>query len=162
MPAPLDIDALYRTHGSAVLRRAREILGHEADAHEVLQDVFASLVSRPEQFAGRSTAMTFLYRVTTNLCLNRIRNARTRLRLLETKAAGGPEGPADDPEARSVVRDILAQLDDDTARAVVYYYVDEMSQAEAAELMGCSRRHVGNLLERFREAQRRPTPEATC
>jgi RNA polymerase sigma-70 factor, ECF subfamily len=30
----------------------------------------------------------------------------------------------------------------------VYYHLDRMSHAEIAELLGCSRRHVVNLLER--------------
>jgi RNA polymerase sigma factor (sigma-70 family) len=150
MPA-LDIDALYRSHGPSVLRRARALMGNDADAKEVLHDVFTSLCQHPEQFEGRSSPMTFLYRATTNRCLNAIRNSRTRLRLLEHNAASAVHDPG--PEATAVVRGALAELPDDIATAVVYYYVDEMSHAEVAELMGCSRRHVGNLLARFHERQ---------
>jgi DNA-directed RNA polymerase specialized sigma24 family protein len=35
------------------------------------------------------------------------------------------------------------------ALVAVYYYVDELSHAEIARIMGCSSRHVGNLLERL-------------
>jgi RNA polymerase sigma-70 factor (ECF subfamily) len=41
-------------------------------------------------------------------------------------------------------------LPDDEARAAVYHYVDGMSHREVAEMLGCSRRHVGDLLERLR------------
>ncbi len=133
------------------MRRARRILGSEADAHEVVQDVFLSLVDRPEQFEGRSSLTTFLYRATTNRCLNHIRNTKTRVRLLEARAGSEPEG-ASGPEERTIVRDLLQRLPDEQARAVVYYYVDEMSQMEISELLGCSRRHVGNLLERVRRS----------
>lgn len=150
MTASVDIEALYRSHGSSVLRRARAILGSDADAKEVLQDVFASLLQRPDQFAGRGSAMAFLYRATTHRCLNHLRNARTRLRLLQAREAGKGEGdPHGSPEAKSLVVDLLRTLPDDIAQAVVYYYVDEMSHAEIAEMIGCSRRHVGNLLARF-------------
>ncbi len=110
-----------------------------------------SLVDRPEQFEGRSSLMTFLYRATTNRCLNHIRNARTRVRLLEARAGSESEGVSG-PEQRTIVRDLLQRLPDEQASAVVYYYVDEMSQAEISELLGCSRRHVGNLLDRVRRS----------
>jgi DNA-binding transcriptional regulator LsrR (DeoR family) len=41
----------------------------------------------------------------------------------------------------------------------VHYYFDQMTQAEIAEVMGCSRRHVGDLLERFRREMERERSE---
>ncbi|MBL4689696.1 MAG: sigma-70 family RNA polymerase sigma factor [Nannocystaceae bacterium] len=153
------IAAAYRTHGPSVLRRARRILANDADAREVVQDVFLSLVDRPEQFSGRSSLMTFLYRATTNRCLNHIRNAKTRLRLLEQRGAVDvEEGPG--AEQQAIVRDLLRQLPEEQAQALVYYYVDEMSQAEISDVLGCSRRHVGNLLERVRAAAEQPEARA--
>jgi len=43
----------------------------------------------------------------------------------------------------------LEQLPRALAEVAVYYYVDELSQQEIADLMGCSRRHVGHLIERL-------------
>src|SRR6185295_11319815 len=80
---PLPLEQLYRRHGHVVLRRARRLLGSDDEAQEVLQELFASLVARPDAFAGRSAVTTWLYGATTNLCLNRLRNARTQQRLLE-------------------------------------------------------------------------------
>jgi RNA polymerase sigma-70 factor (ECF subfamily) len=39
-------------------------------------------------------------------------------------------------------------LPEDVAAAVVYHHLDGMTHAEVAELLGCSRRQVGYLLER--------------
>jgi DNA-directed RNA polymerase specialized sigma24 family protein len=44
-----DIAAIYRQHGHLVLRRALHILNDAQEAEDVLQDVFASLVDRPER-----------------------------------------------------------------------------------------------------------------
>ena len=44
---------LYCRHAASVYRRALSLLGQEADAHEVLKDVFVSLLERPDQFEGR-------------------------------------------------------------------------------------------------------------
>ena len=150
---PIDIDEVYRKHGYFVLRRARRILGDEQEAQEVLQEVFVSLVRRPGQFAGRSRITTFLASAATHACLNRIRSRRVReravVRLTEEEgaapAAGTPEG-----ESRVAVRELLASLPEEVAIAAVHFYLDEMTQDEIAEVMGCSRRHVGHLLERLR------------
>lgn len=149
------IERLYRDHGHAVLRRARQIVGDESEARDVLQDVFASLVEKPEQFQQRSAITTWLYSVTTHACLNRLRNARNRARLLENNVT--PLRPRSAPptsEQSAMARELLACLPEEQAQAAIYYYVDQMTQQEIADLMGCSRRHVGHLLERMQRRAR--------
>ena len=142
-------DALYRRHAPAVFRRARRLLGSESDAHEIVQEVFLSLLERPEQYGARSALTTFLYASTTHACLNRLRNQRTRARLLtEHTQEGPPETSEWTQEEVLLLRRALAELPDETARALVYYCVDGMSHEEIARLLGCSRRHVGDLLAR--------------
>ena len=51
-------------------------------------------------------------------------------------------------ETLATARQILGRMPEDLASAVAYYYCDEMSHEEIAKVMGCSRRHVGNLIER--------------
>lgn len=141
---------LYRTHAPAVFRRARRLLGSESDAHEIVQEVFLSLFERPEQYGARSALTTFLYSATTHACLNRLRNQRTRARLLteHTQERDLPEASAWTQERALMLRRALAELPEETARALVYHCVDGMSHEEIARLLGCSRRHVGDLLAR--------------
>ena len=61
---------------------------------------------------------------------------------------GLPESGGSRGEAAAEVRRLLALLPDDVAAAVVYHHLDGMTHAEVAELLGCSRRQVGYLLER--------------
>lgn len=145
----LDVEALYRSYGHSVLRRARQILANDDDAREILQEIFVGLVSRPDQFDRRSTPSTFLYAVTTHACLAKLRDRKNRLRLVDQHVR--PWTTELDPrsaDAASIVRGVLAQLPDEEARAAVYYHLDGMTHAEIAEVLGCSRRHVGDLLER--------------
>ena len=145
----LDVEMLYRKYGHSVLRRARQILVSDDEAAEVMQELFASLVARPEQFDGRCAPSTYLYAATTHACLSRLRNRRNRHRLIDEQVR--PWTTEVDPrsaDAASMVRDLLARLTDDEARAAVYHYLDGMSQAEIAEVLGCSRRNVAKLLER--------------
>ena len=145
----LDVEALYRTYGHSVLRRARQILASDADARDVMQEIFAGLVARPSQFARRSSASTFLYAMTTNACLQRLRDATNRLRLVDQHVRPWTtDVDPRSPETVAAVRRALARLPIDEAAAAVYYHLDGMSHAEIAEVLACSPRHVGDLLER--------------
>ena len=155
------IEALYRSHGHIVLRRARMLPGSEADAQEALQEVFASLLRSPETVRNARSLVGWLYRATTHFCLNQLRNLRTGARLLESRApAPVREVSAFNVEATAELRRVLALLAADVAAAVVYYHLDGMTHAEVADLLGCSRRQVGYLLERARESLARAEQSA--
>jgi RNA polymerase sigma-70 factor (ECF subfamily) len=47
------------------------------------------------------------------------------------------------------LRSALRELPEPLAHVAVYYYMDELTQDEISRILGCSRRHVGNLLERL-------------
>src|SRR5947207_42585 len=117
-PVTLDgaaIGRLYRSHGHIVLRRARSLLGSEADAQEALQEVFASLLREPAAVERNATG--WLYQATTHYCLNLIRNRRTGARLLEQRGPPLSEAPGS-AEALAEVRRLLAQMPEDVAAAV--------------------------------------------
>ncbi len=143
------LTALYRSHGSMVLRRARSILKDEAAAEDVLQEVFSSLIVRPGQFAGRSSPSTMLYAMTTHLCLQRLRDAANRERL--TRLHVVPDDTVEEgATVRLLQREILASLPEEQAAACVYAFADGMTWDEVAEVIGCSKRHVANLIARAR------------
>ena len=150
------IERLYRSHGHAVLRRARLLLGNEADAQEALQEVFAALLRAPQDLRSAGSALGWLYQATTHFCLNQLRNRRTGARLLQQSVApafGAASGPS--PEALAELRNLLARMPADAAAAAVYHHLDGMTHAEVAEMLGCSRRQVGYLLERAQRSLER-------
>lgn len=159
MPPPTinraEIEELYRRYGALVRRRARSILNDEHEAQDAMQEVFVRVIAAMSEFRGQSQPSTWLYRITTNLCLNRIRDSRRRRDRLAEAAEDGrePMVPAapPTPEARTTLRAILARVDDDLAQVAVFYYVDDMDQAEIATVLGVSRRTIGYRLDRFRE-----------
>ncbi len=152
-----EIERLYRSHGHIVLRRARLLVGSESDAQEVLQEIFASLLREPDSLHNSAAAVGWLYQATTHHCLNQLRNRRTGARLLDAHVAPRQsELVSGNAEALADVRRLLARMDEETAQAVVYTHLDGMTHSETAELLGCSRRQVGYLLER---AQQTLSPE---
>lgn len=148
-----EIEELYRRFGALVRRRARGILGDDQEAMDATQEVFVRVIAAMGEFRGQSQPSTWLYRITTNLCLNRIRDGkRRRDRLAEVAEAGkGTTVAAPTAEERTTLRGLLAHIPEDLAHVAVYYYVDEMDQAEIAKLLGVSRRTIGYRLDRFRE-----------
>ena len=83
------IASLYRSHGHVVLRRARTLLGSEADAREALQEIFTALVRNPDAVRSAGSIVGWLYQATTHHCLNLLRKARTGARVLELHVRPG-------------------------------------------------------------------------
>jgi RNA polymerase sigma-70 factor (ECF subfamily) len=150
------IEQLYRSHGHVVLRRARLLLANEADAQEALQEVFASLLRAPDKVRRVTSVIAWLYQATTHLCLNQLRNRRTGERLLQERIANAlPGAVPPKADALSELRSLLSRLPADAAAATVYHYLDGMTHAEVAAMLGCSRRQVGYLLERAQQSAAR-------
>lgn len=145
---PSDIGALFAQHGPAVFRRANRLLGNEADAQEAVQEIFIRVVKGVERFDRRAAVTTWLYQITTNYCLNKLRDGQRRRELVEQE--GTPTEQADArAESLSLMRQLLREADPREAEAAVFVFIDGMSHDEAAEVLGVSRRTVGNLVERF-------------
>lgn len=144
-----NFDTLYRAHAPSVFRRARQLLQCDAEASEVVQDLFLSLYQRPDQFSGKSSLTTWLYSATTHACLNRLRNQRNRARLINENLSRADRDHAPGADVLSALRRVLRSLPEPLGQVAVYYYFDELTHDEIAGVIGCSRRHVGNLIERL-------------
>jgi len=142
------LERLYRDHGPAVLRRARQILQNDDEARDALQEIFLSLVNHAS-FEERGGTTAWFYARTTRFCLNRLRDDKNRARLRQVKNETADTTAPARGEAVVLARDVLARLPPQLAEVAVYYYCDEMTHDEIAALLGCSRRHVGHLVERL-------------
>ncbi len=140
----------FEAYGPVVYRRALQLLGTPAAAEEATQEVFVRAARAIHKYDPRAKPSTWLYRITTNHCLNALRDERRRAELLaERSEEVTPGAPGYDPEKMAAMRALLGRADEREAAAAVAVFVDGMSHAEAAEVLGVSRRTVGNLVERF-------------
>ena len=156
-----EIAELYQACAPGVYRRARALLGRESDAWDVVQEVFTMLVERPGEFHREARPMTYLWRVTTNACLNQLRARGVR----ETKQAelANPSAEPLVPEARELLHKLLHQLDHELSQVVALHFIDGLTQEEIGEVVGLSRKTVGRRLAAVREraeALATPTPRA--
>jgi RNA polymerase sigma-70 factor (ECF subfamily) len=154
--APLDrttVEDIYRRYGFQVERRCRRILGDTDEAADAAQEVFVKVLTRGAQFRGAAEWMTWLYRVATNVCLNRLRDRRTRAALLSQNADEVAPASAPRPDERAELRflvELLAEIDETTREIIGYHIIDEMPQGEIAALVGLSRVTVNKRLMKFR------------
>jgi RNA polymerase sigma factor (sigma-70 family) len=71
----IDIESFYVRYGPMVLRRCRKMLKNEQSAHDAMQEVFLNVLSNKNRLTSEYPS-ALLYRIATNVCLNRIRNER--------------------------------------------------------------------------------------
>jgi RNA polymerase sigma factor (sigma-70 family) len=123
-----------------VLKRARHLLGHE--------EVFLRLIDADARMLLHPEPLAWLLRVTTNLCLNRLRDDRRRRQLLAVRTPGADQNNRD-ADARTAVAQLLTGVPEDLQQIAVYHHADGMTCDEIAPLFGVSRRTIGNRLLAF-------------
>ena len=67
---------MVKHHGNQMYAVALRIVGDSDEAEEVVQEAFISACSKVDSFEGRSMLSTWLYRITTNAALMRLRKQR--------------------------------------------------------------------------------------
>jgi RNA polymerase sigma-70 factor, ECF subfamily len=150
---PEDLDSLFRTHGRSVFRRAGAILGDAEAAKDVMQEVFLRAMNARAEIAASESALWWLHRVTTNICLNRIRDASRRQRILNAATSGEEPAASYGTHIDTVltVRALLRHVPEELQEIAIYYFVDQMSQEEISSQIGVPRRTVSYRLQQFRE-----------
>ena len=154
-PTPASPAELYRVYGPLVLRRARAMLGDEQAARDAAHDVFVNVLSSISEFRNEASPVTWLYRATTNHCLNVLRGRSRRCEVPHSNDEH--DGSFEDDvsvDERLTLTAVLERVPEHLREIAVYYYLDQMSHEEIAKLMGVSRRTVGNRLVEFHAAAR--------
>ena len=156
----LDITALYRRYGDLVVGRCRTLLRNEADAQDACQEVFLKLHRHRDGFRGEASPSTWIFRITTTTCLNRLRSRRRRPEdpVAELPAVETTDSLLDALAVRDLLERLLAGEDERTQSCVVYHYVDGMTHDEIGELIGISGAAVRKRIATFRAALRHAPP----
>ncbi|HEY0712223.1 MAG TPA: RNA polymerase sigma factor, partial [Polyangia bacterium] len=146
----IGLSALYQRWSSRVLRRARLILQDDDLAKDVRQEVFLRALCAGFTFRDDPQALSWLYRVTTNLCLNHRRNGARRGALTQAFFGALPEPSENASDDMLIVRTLLDRTSPDLSDIAGYYYFHGMTHDEIAGATGLRRRTVCNRLEAFR------------
>ena len=150
---PLDIEGLSERYGPMVLRRCRRLLRDEEEAMDVCQEVFVRLLERRDRLEARYPS-SLLYRVATNLCLNRIRDRKRRPESAEEErlhriACAGKPGAGS--EARLTLARLFGRHPDSSRTIAVLHHVDGLTLDQVAEVVGLSVSGVRRRLRLLRD-----------
>lgn len=169
------LEMLMERYASRVYRVARGITRTDADAEEVVQDVFLTLARKIASFEGRAALGTWIYRIAANAALLKRRGRRAELEVsleehLPTFKEDGhregtrafliadwsqtPEAELLDGEARAILSRAIDQLPEAYRAVLVLRDVEELTNEETAKILGESVASVKSRLHRARMALR--------
>jgi RNA polymerase sigma-70 factor (ECF subfamily) len=159
---------LFRKHNRDLVVFLRARLGSTADAQEVAQEAYVHLL-RLEDMGSISFQRAYLFRVATNLSIDRMRRRKVRdarRTTDEEEAAADAEADIDwldtEPERRAMgeeqlraMRTALRDLSPNTRRAFVLHMLEGRSLDSIARTMKLTERmvryHVANAIAYCRE-----------
>ena len=172
-PVVLDLDEIYRSHARTVARWVSHLGGPNADAEDLVHEIFLVADRRLPEFRGDAKLTTWLYRITERVVRGRRRNDRLRRWLgrerrvdLERALAPTHLTPIEELERRramaSVYR-ILDRLPDKYREVLVLFELEGASGEEIAALTGRKLAtvwvHLHRARVRFLEEMTRETGE---
>ena len=152
-----ECDMLLHIHRKIVFKVAAVYARGEEDRRDLAQDIALQVWRSFATFDTSRPFSTWMYRVALNVGLSHARRARERHQplddaLIDTLGGGTP---IDEPDERlamlSAAIEALAPLE----RALAVLYLDDLSHAEIAMVMGVSESNVGTRIARLKQRLRR-------
>lgn len=146
-------DLTARLLPRVLAQAARALKGDRAEAEDVAQEAMVRLWKiAPDWRQGEAKVSTWLYRVTANLCIDRLRKSG---RTMGLDGVAEPADPTPNAEAAMEVEEragaleqALADLPDRQRQAVVLRHIEGRSNPEIAEIMDIGVEAVESLTAR--------------
>ncbi len=140
-------------HLPLLMSLARYMLGSDAEAEEIAQDSFLKLWKQAKNWQPeRALIATWLRRVASNLCIDRLRQRRTVALDPQDDQLVAPTQQRDleDKHLALRVNQALTLLPDRQKLALTLCHYQGMSQKQAAQVMEISEHALESLLSRAR------------
>jgi RNA polymerase sigma-70 factor (ECF subfamily) len=162
-------DELVRTYNASIFHVAFRMLGDNAEASDVVQEIFIKVFRNIGGFKGESALKTWIFRIAFSEILNRLRWWKSRHRSstvsLDVEPNGqehyvADSGPTPDEILESKERELaiqqaLGKLSSDHRSIIILRDIEGFSYSEIAEVLGVSIGTVKSRLARGREDLKR-------
>jgi RNA polymerase sigma-70 factor, ECF subfamily len=159
---------LYDRHNRMVYNLLFRLLGNHADAEELAPEVFVRVWQKAGNFRGGSRVSTWVYRIASNIALDRLRSAQVKketfweeLSPQEQEArsgdspAAGPEESVLRAEEQRLLAQAMALLAPEDRLLVTLYHLQEHSYGDIEEITGISPTNIKSKLFRARQRLKR-------
>ncbi|HUP38114.1 MAG TPA: sigma-70 family RNA polymerase sigma factor [Candidatus Limnocylindria bacterium] len=148
---------LVMTYQHRVFGVALRMLGNRAEAEEVAQEAFVRAHRALGEFRGDAKLSTWLYAITSRLCLNRLASGERRMArqgedaLLRLSDAGPrPDAALERRELEAALGRAIADLPEDRRIVVVLRDLEGLSYEEIAQVLELELGTVRSRLHRAR------------
>jgi len=145
---------LVRRHYDRLFRLSWRLTGHKADAEDLTHDILAALPAKLRAFRADAKFTTWLYRVAMNAATDRARKAQRRTRAREGWGQDYTRRAAEAAEAAETqdwLTNAMRALPPELRETVALTLGEDLTQAQAAEVMGLSE---GTIAWRMSEVKR--------
>jgi len=149
-----------------VYNQAFRMLGNQEDAEEAAQDIFLKVFNSLEEFRGESKISTWIYKITSNVCISRLRKKQLDIRSMDEPlgeddgaslgdvlhdGSAGADEMLETEEMKEYIRAKVCELPPDWAMALSLYHFDDKSYDEIADVMGIPKATVATYIFRGRK-----------
>jgi RNA polymerase sigma-70 factor (ECF subfamily) len=151
------IDLVVRKYRDRILHHALYVLKDYQEAYDVAQEVFIKAMREPRFFDHEFKMKAWLFRVTSNLCFNIVRDRRRRSNILESmpKATDLAADQLDQVFSDERQKNILVAMDrltQDHKEILMLRYYSDLSYVEIADVLGIK---LGTVMSRLSRAKTR-------
>jgi RNA polymerase sigma-70 factor (ECF subfamily) len=162
------LSALHERYVDDVFRYVSRRVPRREEAEDITAEVFAAAFVELPRFRGQCAPYLWLLGIARRKIVDSLRRRAVRRETLASEladaapgadplperpaAAEGPEEALERAEEQRVVRELVEQLNEDQREALLLQYVEGLSIAEIAAVMGRSPAAANSLLQRARAA----------
>ena len=149
-------ETLIRTYQRRLHRHANYILRNNEEAYDVTQEVLVRALRETRRYDNDFKIKAWLYRVTSNLCFNRLRDSKRRRTILDSmdQQSNQPASQSAHVFARQQHHQIAAaieQLSFDHQAILTLRYYQDLSYAEIATALDIK---LGTVMSRLSRARK--------
>jgi RNA polymerase sigma-70 factor (ECF subfamily) len=159
------------TYQHRVFRLVYRMLGRREEAEDMTQEVFVQVFKAIGQFRGDSKLSTWVYRITTNLCKNRLKYLSRRQDGVQDEfdtmgdrapashgkgvtfsAVARPDQMVEGYQVEGIVQCCLAELEPEFREVLVLRDIEDLTYEEIGEIVGVADGTIKSRIHRARSA----------
>lgn len=154
---------LYDRYSNKVFAKCISMLKNDVEAEDAVQDIFMKVLLSLSKFKQNSLFSTWLFSITYNFCIDKIRKRNKRRKLeVEVEDISNLEGVEDDTPDQDILetnvlqmKQVLEQLKVADKAVLLMKYQDDLSIIEMTEILDSSVSATKMKIKRAKERFRR-------